>query len=348
VAMATGNRVSLDAGTHLGAWRPLIRLWWVIFAAVVVGCLVGLAVARSRTPLYEAQTVVVASTTPIEGDSFGSLAEATFATDSVIQPVIDSLGLDTTVRTLLAGDRLEVEPVPQAVAVKVIGRALDPELASDLANVAATSFASAASEEGLGTFEVFGAAGVPSSPSSRQISLTMIGGGLGGGLLGLAVALAFIFLTRPVLSREDALRFFPAPASFSVKVRLPLVSRLPLWRTRHRDAGKPGGKIVSAIWHAVGSDTDRSAVLCCVDRPGLRKPATRALVERLALEPGGFDASFPWFRVNDNGLYRALREAQSVIAVVSAGASAQALHRLDEEATMTAPEGHRRVLVFVR
>jgi hypothetical protein len=343
--MVTDNRGSVDESARLRAWRPIVRYWWVIATASLIGAVVGFAIAQARAPLYEARAVVIGSDSPIQSDSFGSLAKLLFATDAVIQPVVDSLGLDTTVRSLLANDRLEVEEVPRTVAVWVIGRSQDPEVASELANTAADSFASVGTERGMGTLEVFDPAAVPTSKPSTQTVATVVAGALVGGSLGLAATLLFIFLTRPVLSRVEALRAFPAPASFSVKVPAPILSRLKR-RTTTRQRGTP--KVVTAIWRATGDDTGSSpSVLCCrVDRPGLPKRATREFLARLAPERGDSN-SFRCLTAKDNGLFQALRESNALIAVVSAGASAHALHRLHED-TASLHKGHRRVLVFVR
>jgi hypothetical protein len=343
--MVTDDRGSVEAGAQFLAWRPLIRYWWVILAASLIGAGLGFAIAQERDPLYEARALVIGSDSPIESDSFENVARVTFATDPVIQPVIDSLAIDTTVRSILANNRLDVEGVPRAVAVWVIGRSQDPEFASELANAAADSFASVASDKGLGTLEVFDPAAAPTSKPSRQTVATAIAGALVGGSLGLAATLLFIFLTRPLLSRVEALRVFPAPASFSVKVRVPTLSRL-MRRTRARSRGTP--KVVTAIWQAAGDETGSlPAVLCChVDRPGLPKRATREFLARLAPERGDPN-SFRCLKAKDDGIFQALRESQALIAVVSAGASANALHKLHED-TASMPKAHRRVLVFLR
>ncbi len=344
MGMAIDKRDYLDASAHLSAWGPLIHYWWVIVATALIGGIVGFAIAENRAPLYETRALVVGSDSPIEADTFGSLARVIFDTDPVIQPVINSLGLDTTVEALVASNRLEVEGVPRAVAVWVTGRSRDPEFASELANEAAASFASLGSEQGLGTLEVFDPASVPTSTPSRQTPATTIAGVVVGGSLGLAATLLFIFVTRPVLSKDEALRLFPASASFSVKVRVPFTSRLRRRKAAHRARGRP--RVVNAIWRAVEADAGRSpSVLCClVERRVLAKRATREFVARLAPEEG--TNSFRRLNAKDDGLVHALRETQALIAVCSVGASAHTLHRLAEEAAAMR-EAPARVLVFI-
>ena len=59
--------------------------WLLVVGFAVIGALAGLGTGLRTSTAYEAESVVVASSTSIPVDDFPSVARAVFATDTVIQ-----------------------------------------------------------------------------------------------------------------------------------------------------------------------------------------------------------------------------------------------------------------------
>src|SRR5436309_35585 len=182
--------------------RVAARSWWVVAMGLVLGAVAGLVQARAAPPLYQADVVVVASTTTIPVESFGSLATTAFNTDTVLDPVIRSLRLDTTPHGLIAGQELSVQQVSGAAAIRVIGQASNARLASALANTAAQSFVTAATRSGLGSFTLFGG-GAPGTRTPVATTSTVARDALAGVLVSLLLILLLVMWRRPVFSGAD-------------------------------------------------------------------------------------------------------------------------------------------------
>src|SRR6266508_2887426 len=92
---ASNAHQSADRGGHpASVW--LLRRWPAIVIGAVVGALVGFAVAPKSQVVYESTSVVLATRATVPLSNVGGLAQAAFATSTVIQPAITRLGLQTT------------------------------------------------------------------------------------------------------------------------------------------------------------------------------------------------------------------------------------------------------------
>src|SRR5207244_742823 len=111
---------------------------------------------EARAPrTFRGEAVVLATQTSVSSGDFGNLAQTAFGTNTVLEPVIRELGLNTTPQALLADGTLQAVAVPGTVALRIIGQSTDPKQAADLANAGARSFVTAAETTGIGQFTVF-------------------------------------------------------------------------------------------------------------------------------------------------------------------------------------------------
>jgi capsular polysaccharide biosynthesis protein len=331
--------------------RSLIRNWWVVVIALVVGAALGVVQVRRAPPTFDAESVVVASSTSISGTDFGSLARAVFATDTVIRPVIQQLKLRQTPQSLLSHKWLEVQAVPGAVAIRIIGRGGDAQSASALSNAAAKSFVAAATQKGMGTFAVFGS-GLPGTRQRTALTPAGIRGGAVGALVGLALVLAWLLLRRPVMSEEEAQREILPTRSFLGRVRP--ASPLRPWR-RTRPSVHPRG-LAPAIWReVVGALGEGDLSRCCVVMVE-RRSGDRAVLGVMEEMMDSYSTSWdgrgptPPFtsgRITDGGFTAALQSAPVVVALVAEGAPRRALRDLDEELKL-AVHAPSRILVYIR
>lgn len=319
-------------------WTWLIRMSWVVAAALFVGALLGAALQRSAKPIYEAQAVVVVSDARLPTASVGDLAQAAFGTDTVLQPVIQQLRLKATPQSLLSHRQLEVRAVSLTGAMVIIGRASDPALARDLANLAAQSFVAAAQAKGLGTFAQFGSSDTPAARAGSTLSRSAgLAGGVGA-LLGIALVIGVFVIRQPVLSREEAEALFTADVSFNVKARSSL--RFPRRRVSPPNI-RPRG-LVPAVWRAVGPRDAPPVVVVVRAGRGRRNRAALALLDAL-----GEEDEVIALHSNQEVLAPALSATRTVIALVPSGARAKSIRDLDEEA-LVAPPPLRRILLFLR
>jgi capsular polysaccharide biosynthesis protein len=336
--------------------QPRVRRWlilwlWLIVLGLMVGGVIGLIEGKGATPLYQAQAVVVASTTQISDSSFGDVAQAAFGTDEVLQPVIDRFGLATTAHALVADGTLAAQPIAGSAGIKIIAQEADPQLAAELANAATSSFIGVAESKGLGTFVQFGTRVPTGTRVPRPVRKSTLTGALAGGAVALMIVLLLLVIRPPVLGEEDALAELPSDASFTARVRTK--PRLPLlpWKRGLVEVHPRG--LAWAVWRAAQSEgADGLASICCVMvRRGRRDRALRRVLEELRAQrpadpANGADDDPPCFGARDPELLPALAEATSVVTLVADRAPQRVLRRLDEDLRVAAG-GELRVLVYV-
>lgn len=198
----------------------LRKNWIVLLTTVLVG--VGLAAAYSltTTPKYEAQSTVFASS-----DAGGTIAElqqgATFTksrvptyvglvtTPIVLDPVIDKLGLTTTSAKLAAS--VTAASPSDTTLITITVENTNPALAADISNALAESLTTVV--ETLETTDTSAVspvrltavspATVPSSPSSPNVPLYLVLGGLIGLVIGLVIAIIRAMTDTRIRSPRD-------------------------------------------------------------------------------------------------------------------------------------------------
>lgn len=340
-------------------WRWVGRNVWLILLAVVAGAATGFLVAESVPITFESERIVVASESDISAESFGKLAETVFETDTVLQPVIDEVGLEGSSESLLRSGRVAVEPISNAAAVRIIGRSSDATLAAGLATSAARSFTGTAEDRGMGRFEVFGGTGGPAQPTTPSTLLWTVLGGTAGGLIAFLVLLFVSFVREPVLSEDEARGEMPVDAAFAVRVRKRARGR----GRRKRDWLVSPAGVGTAIWRAldVGSRVDGQGagegteVACILVERGSRDHAwLRAVVGQLAEASRGHGEQpprvsvFRWNSLDPEGgeMVAALERAAAIVLLVAEGTSGKVLGDLNE-VIQSFTQG-RRVLVLAR
>ncbi|CAI7623176.1 unnamed protein product [Penicillium discolor] len=175
---------------------------------LLIGVLAGAAYALAQPPRYVASTQLYVSVRS-EGAATGDLVQGTtfarqmvttyvdvIGTELVLQPVIDELGLDTTV-TGLASQVTATTPL-NTVTINITATDTDPERTAQIANQTAISFAAAVQNtlekptaEGATSpvsITVTDPATAPTAPSSPNVPLLILLGGLLGLGAGAAIA----------------------------------------------------------------------------------------------------------------------------------------------------------------
>lgn len=339
--------------------RRLGRRGRLIAFTVLAGTVLGL-VAGLRTPVrFESEWVVVATQIDIVPAEFDGLAEAVFATETVLQPVIDRVGIDATPRSLLSDGFLEADPIPGATAIRIVGRAEEPDLAAALARVAAETFARVAQAKGLASFEVLGERAPPLAPKRPNVIGFAAVGAAVGALLGLVALLALVVVRQPVADEEETKRVFGAEAVFSTRMLR------PMWLGRHRwEIESPGtdasirSLVRRAAAHGGVGDSDRPSV--CWLTVGRRRRGDASLDALVSALEGGDrplrDVPDAIVRVRpgfapqtDPAIADALDGCALVVGLVSEGAPAVLLRRARQATELATTSGRpRRVAVLVR
>jgi len=329
-----------------GYYRWLRARWYIPLGGLLVGAILGAAVGRGQPAKYEAETVVVARTTSLTADSFGSVAKTLFGTEPVLQPVIAQLGLPDTPRGLIGSGKLAISPVSGASAVKIEGTASSPELASQLSSAAANSFVQVAGQNGLGSFGV-----LATGPASRQTSSPAgpaVAGGLFGLIVGGLIVLGLYILRDPVLTEDDARRVVATDEAFTARVQVH-----PGGSPENRTSVdvEPRG-LVPAIWRVVenGGGPQQTCVVIA-DGSKRRSEAARALATELqGSRPGrrqdAQDLETAVVRQGDRAMSDLVGSARAVVYLVPFGSRGRDLRRMNDELRVAAGVG-RRVLVLL-
>lgn len=212
--------------------RDYIRILRNNWLSILLITLLGVAVAAGATaltkPTYTARTQIFVAvnsgetaTDILQGSSFSEKRVTSYVTlatsPRVLQPVIDELGLETTVGALAAN--VEATAPPQTVLINLSASSEDPAQSARIANAVADSLISTVyaveDPEGGGDplvdLSVVESASVPLSPSSPRVALNLVLGLVVGAALGVAFALLRSLLDSRIRSREDVERITDAP-----------------------------------------------------------------------------------------------------------------------------------------
>jgi polysaccharide biosynthesis transport protein len=212
--------------------RDYIRILRSNWLSILLVTLLGVAVAAGATaltkPSYTARTQIFVAvnsgetaTDILQGSSFSEKRVTSYVTlatsPRVLQPVVDRLGLDTSVPAL-AG-MVEATAPPETVLINLAATHQDPARSAEIANAVAESLINAVNEvedpEGgnnsLVDLSVVEEASVPLAPSSPRVALNLVLGLVVGAALGVAFALLRTLLDSRIRSREDVERITDAP-----------------------------------------------------------------------------------------------------------------------------------------
>lgn len=207
--------------------RDYVRIarknWIIILVLLLAGLAGGAGYAFMQQPKYVASTQLYVSVRT-EGAATGDLVQGTtfarqmvtsyvdvVSTALVLQPVIDELGLDTSVPALAS--RVSATTPLNTVLIDVSVTDNDPKQAADIANAIATSFSAAVQdtlEQPTGEnatspvqINVTEPASAPTAPSSPNVRMLILLGGLLGLALGVAVAMLRTVLDNRIHTLHD-------------------------------------------------------------------------------------------------------------------------------------------------
>ncbi|MDF2048837.1 polysaccharide biosynthesis tyrosine autokinase [Arthrobacter sp. Cr_A7] len=211
---------SLDLRDYL---RVLRRSWMLIAAVTLAGLLAGGAASITTKPTYTSQTQLFVATHGSgsinelqAGNSFGQARVQSYVktvtTPTVLQPVIDSLGLTETPGEL--AEKVKATTDLNTVIITVTVSDQSPARAAAIAQGVATSLVEAVEvlekpttgESSPIRISIVTPASAPSSPSAPNVQLYLLLG-VGGGLaLGAVAAIMASSLDNRVRGEEDVRR----------------------------------------------------------------------------------------------------------------------------------------------
>lgn len=225
-------------GSPIGVLASLRRGWVTIALLGLLGLVVGAAVSFVLPSRYEASSDVFFSVRA--GDSLNELSQGNTFVESrirsyasivtsplVLQPVIDQLGLDTTVAGL--AKQVEADPQLDTVILRITATSGDPAEAAAIANDTVRSLSSAVAQvEEAGRDDLEGAPTVQLTVTSEAVAPTqpaspnkLVFAALGA-LVGLAGGAVVAILRGRV---DDTIRRVSDVTD--VLPRTPLLGRLP-------------------------------------------------------------------------------------------------------------------------
>lgn len=227
--------------------RLLQRNLVLIISLTLIGLCVGVLVALTTPTRYStsAQLLVSAQTadgaTPAELNLARGYAQQAVTSyvdiipsSLVLQPVIDDLGLDTTVEQL--SSRVSVSTATASTAITLTVTHPNPGQAARLANAIGESFATVVAEElerpidtrpSIVRIDTLEAASVPVTPSAPNIPLTVTLGALLGLAVGVGAAALRSVLDTRVRTIDDVERAVSAPTLGGIALD-PLAKKRPL------------------------------------------------------------------------------------------------------------------------
>ncbi|WP_084075216.1 polysaccharide biosynthesis tyrosine autokinase [Demequina sp. NBRC 110052] len=194
--------------------RILRKNWWIILILTILGTGLGVGYSLLATPMYTASAKVFVSTTGAssaaelqQGSSFTLQRVQTYrdlvTTSAVLQPTIDSLGLDMSVSEL-RGQVTASSPTNSATmnitvtdSDRVFAAALATEASRQLIEVVEDIETTDAMEASPVSLTIVQEAEVPAAPSSPNLNLNAAL----GLLLGLAAGMAFALVRETLDSR---------------------------------------------------------------------------------------------------------------------------------------------------
>jgi capsular exopolysaccharide synthesis family protein len=227
--------------------RLLRRNLVLIIALTLIGLSVGVLVALTTPTRYSTSTQLLVSAQTADGATPAELNLARgyaqqavtsyidiIPSSLVLQPVIDDLGLDTTVAQL--SSRVSVSAATSSTAITLTVTHPNPGQAARLANAIGESFATVVAEElerpidtrpSIVRIDTLEAASVPVSPSAPNIALTVALGALLGLAIGIGVAVLRSVLDTRVRTIDDVERAVSAPILGGIALD-PLAKKRPL------------------------------------------------------------------------------------------------------------------------
>ena len=232
---------------ELSDYLATLRRYWVaIVVIILVGAGAGFDVVRASTPLYKSTSSVFVSATSgenasdlVQGSAYTQNLIQSFAAlaqmPSVLDPVIQELGLDVTAQTLAKS--ISADAPLNTIIIEITVVNASPEMSAKVANAVAESLSTVAqslSPKKLDstpaiTMKAVATASVPTAAFSPNTRLIVIIWAAGAAILAIA-----FFLGRRVLNRK-----IQSERELAGIDSLPLLASLPHakgFRTSHSAA----------------------------------------------------------------------------------------------------------------
>lgn len=218
-------------GNDLPSWRR--RLTWCLrtYAWTVAACVLVLASApliiAPATPIYQAESLVIARQLTVNPRALPSLGDAIFNAGGVAARVAAADPVITGDPDTLVPGRLSVVAAEDSIVLTVSGRSPDAGIAAQLANLGAAAFVTELNlgGAGVGVFAQQTEATVPTAPTTAIAAPTRAAiGAVAGWVLGLGLIAVIAAVRRPVITDDDARSAVGVPLLGTV--RLP---RMAVW-----------------------------------------------------------------------------------------------------------------------
>ncbi|QJU54587.1 polysaccharide biosynthesis tyrosine autokinase [Herbiconiux sp. KACC 21604] len=203
--------------------RVLRKGWVLIVVGLLLGIALGSALAIIATPKYQSQTKIFVSVQTTDSTSTGELVQgnsyaqqkvqsylAVVTSPSVLDPVIDELGLDTTAASL--ENQISASSTTGTVIISITATDPDPQQAANIANATANSFQNVVVDElerpsdggpSLVKVQTIQPAEPSSQPSSPNLALNIGIGAVLGLIIGVGGAVLRSTLDTRVHGRHD-------------------------------------------------------------------------------------------------------------------------------------------------
>lgn len=208
--------------------KIILRNWILISVAGLVGATVGLGVALASPPMYRSTSSVLVISDRgdnpselVQGSTYAENLVATYVvlvgSEIVLQPVIDELGLDTSVKSLATA--ISADSPLNTVIIDIHADSQDPAMAQQLSASVAQSLANVANKvspttmDGKATIRLttIQSASLPKYPFSPRKRLSVAVGGIGGLGVGVLIAITRSLLRQTLRGRDDVAQVTAVP-----------------------------------------------------------------------------------------------------------------------------------------
>lgn len=227
--------------------RLLRRNFVLIVSVTLIGLCIGVLIALTTPTRYSTSTQLLVSAqagdaaTPADLNLARGYAQQAVTSyvdiipsSLVLQPVIDELGLDTTVAQL--SSRVDASAPAASTAITVTVTNQNPGQAARIANAIGDSFTAVVAEQlerpidarpSIVRIDTLEAASVPVSPAAPNIPLTVTLGSLLGLVAGIGITVLRSALDNRIRSIDDVERVVSAPTLGGIALD-PLAKKRPL------------------------------------------------------------------------------------------------------------------------
>ena len=190
----------------LGMLRWGLSRFWPVFLALLVlgGALAGVLASRITEPA-SADALVIADRLDTDLAALPRYGQAVFENGQVVQAIAARFEVDLLKDVI--PDRVSLVTERDSIVFHVVGHDPDPQVAADIANVAADAFIDAlnAPGVGVGAFSLQSPAEAPQQADAGPSNVLAVAVGLAVGLLlAVAVVAGLLVARRPVIDGSGA------------------------------------------------------------------------------------------------------------------------------------------------